>query len=452
MNKQIKPSIYGTKLSCFLIIPLLTLSACSESIPDTNAGKQQASNTGQQHIGTRALTVDEQLTSAIGSGFRTTAANLPTNGFVGNIGGYNLNGTIAGIIGNTGGFGGFGAFISFFTGSLPVSPPGGGAGVLPPGLGNGTPPPGLGAGLPPGIGGGTPPFTPPAGSLPLPASTADTSLFVSSVELSDTSSAFIDTDIDLVLVGRATSSAPSFSILAVTETTIPCRSGGSVTILKDDVAPVGFSTGDNTTFTFANCVRGLNGNITLNGSRGFSVDAATGTPFVDPTWSSNTSMFRKTLSRANATTGNTHIASGNSSTSISVSPTNESQTASGSGSAEETTSTGATSHTYNFDVDFAADKTNQSFNFTLSISIVGDATIAVATPTPFNGTIGSAPTAGQMTVKRSSATNSETQTLTAQADGSILVEIDTNGDGIPDSTSTQASWAQVLSQLFNSPI
>jgi len=459
--------------------------ACSEPLPDqpTNSSTDQ-----DDALGNRAVNVsDANINQVFGGGFAPSASgsSATLTGFLGNTGGFGLNASIAGIIGNVGGFGfeGFGTFASFFAGNLPIAPP---AGVLPP-PGNGGIPPGLGGGfgtIPAPIAGGNipPGFTPPGvggvgfGAIPPgiggvngpPGGNpfATTAIYESnnlSVNLIDYNLQNLYTplsnlDLDLTFVAPKINNNISFTPLAITETITNCTGGGTMTRTVDDVAPPGPSTGDTRTTTFNNCVRGLNGATTLNGSRGFSTDLAQGMPFVDPSWSTKTTMFRNNLVSENTNNGTSRTSNGNTSTEIIVDAGGSiQQIATGNGSTARTNINGQSSSNYNFSLDFSWDTIANTYNWNINIDVNSNSIeqqgTVLSTLTPVTGSSGQGPTSGQLSVTKSSnGTTTNIVTLTAQLDGSVLVETDSNADGIVDTSVIEANWSSVFFNLFNSQI
>jgi len=437
-----------------------------------------------------------------------------SNSVLGTIGGFGFNGSIASIIGNVGGFGfgGFGTFASIFAGSLPTSPPAGfilppGTG-LPPGAGGGFGPPGAGfsptppgAGIPgtpgnpaagnpgagnpgagnpgggnpgnpatPGTPGGAaspPPFTgtlPGGGAFP-PANSpvfgggniGNNTTTISDFNLSELSSPLSNTDLNFLFASPTAAAANSkgdINALVVTETTTPCAGGGTVTKTIDDVAPVGLSTGDSRTTTYVDCIRSVGGTTVRNGIRGFSTDEMTGMPFVSTNWSSTSTMFKDNFVRSDTVSGINRTTTGNTTTSIAVSDVSLSQSASGTGTTVITDATTTSTANHSFDLAFSWDTTTQTYAIGLDVGVdktdVDQFGAILTTNTPLSGTIGQAPSAGQLTLNKTlNGISTSIMTATAQIDGSVLVETDVDADGIIDSTATAADWAGVLFGIFN---
>lgn len=495
--------ISGLTFVCFTLI-----SSCSENMPtqtgNVSKPSEYQSEGEKSSVANRAggSTESAAINQIFGNGYLTNSNSASTTngvnanltGVIGNVGGFGPNGSIASIIGNIGGFGfgGFGAFASFVTGTLPTTPPDGV--LLPPGA---TPPPAfgfvppLGGAIPP-VSGATPPaggfippvggfvpptggfappagFTPPAGGFTPPAGLGARFNIpaIADANLSELKTPLANVDLDFLFVspgslnppgspnsGASTTNKLNYAILALTETVTDCAGGGTRTRIVDDVDPVGLSTGDTRTTVFADCARSVGGS-TLNGSRGFTNDEVIGTPFIDLTWSTQSTLFHDNLTTTNLTAGTSDVSNGSTSTGVSVTDNNLiSQVASGTGTRVRTDANGerTANHTFNmaFNWDVAAQTYTISFDINVESISVGQASAIIDTVTPFAGAIGQPPSSGQIQVTRivDSVTASIT-TATAQTDGTVLVETDTDADGVIDTSTTVPGWSDVLFSLFN---
>jgi len=475
--------IGGICYFCLGSVALAVLSACGET---PSAKKVSAANEPESEVSSRALNGNAipNLTLMFGNGYVTPSATgitVEPSGFLGSVGGFGFNGSIASLLGNLGGggLGGFGAFANAFVGSLPTSPvggafptpiPGAGAGA---GAGAGTggggfglpvgtaPPPGAGVALP--VGGG---FVPPTfgGAVPAlpfatPFSTLQSNSWLSTksggqVSLVDVNlNEFVNplaSNLNLVFVVPNVRSKlnDGVSAAAVTDTVTPCAGGGTMTRSVNDVVPVGFSTGDSRSTTFASCIQRLGGTVVTNGSRSFTADLVQGVPFVDPVYSVNTSISVNNLSRTDSATSASKTENGTSTTNVDVTATNVSHNAAGNGTMVRTNTTGTTNVTYTFDMTFSLDKVastfSMGFNSTINKTGATAGDTVVSTPTPFTGARGASPTAGVLRVeKTTNGVPSSLVVVTAQADGTAIVQTDTNGDGIFDTTETVASWIAI---------
>lgn len=105
-------------------------------------------------------------------------------------------------------------------------------------------------------------------------------------------------------------------------------------------------------------------------------------------------------------------------------------------------------------VVFYQDNAAQTYQYTVAGTVSSGALggeLEFATPTPFTGVIGEYPSAGRMTVLGnvgSSARLSEEGSAAADV-ATVLVAVDTNGDGVVEASEAQLAWASVVPvQLF----
>lgn len=103
---------------------------------------------------------------------------------------------------------------------------------------------------------------------------------------------------------------------------------------------------------------------------------------------------------------------------------------------------------------FHQDNAVQTYQYTVAGTVSSGALggeLVFATPTPFTGVIGEYPSVGRMTVlgnAGSGARLSEEGSAAADA-ATVLVAVDTNGDGVVEASDTQLAWASVVPvQLF----
>jgi len=235
-------------------------------------------------------------------------------------------------------------------------------------------------------------------------------------------------------------------ILAATTTTVFCGAdpltdtgAGSVTTVRDDVDPPGPSTGDSVTVTFNQCVRGVAPNTrTINGTDKHVLNTVTGQPYVTVPWTLNGSTATDmTTASAQATTihkGTTKTDAG------SVDGVVATRNSAGD-LAHTVTPTGAAAEvtTRKFDIASTRDTNLNTFSYSVNIdSSSPRGTRKIATTTPLSGTNGAAPTAGVLSItKTDTATNSKSVvTITVNADGTVTIATDSNGDGVVDTTVT----------------
>lgn len=240
---------------------------------------------------------------------------------------------------------------------------------------------------------------------------------------------------DLVPTTAISAVTTDIGALAATTTTRVCAGGGSVTTDTNDVDPVGPSTGDSLKVTFSNCVEG---GRTLNGTVNSTVVTLTGTPGSGAFTLNTTRATDLTIATAAGATIKSKATSSVNEASDGVKTTRNVK----GNSAVDVTGTATSSSTQDYDIASTTDAATNTFTQTASLkstSTTGGGH-EVATPTPISGTIGSAPSAGIITIKHTAADGSISLIkATIQTDGTVLVETDSNGDGVIDTTTTR-SW------------
>jgi len=232
---------------------------------------------------------------------------------------------------------------------------------------------------------------------------------------------------------------------AITEVQTPCVGGGVVTVTTDNQGPPWFSQGDSYTTTFVDCIRD---NTTTNGARGFSVDVMVGEPYVDPEWTMKTTLFRENLTKVDILNDRVHLADGRSSTEISAFNNNTAYTQittedwlrTQPNNGVESSDSGTRSVTYSW--DDVARTYEWDFNVTKSSSIFGD--MKAQTLATLTGTLDLQPEAGQFVITKTDVSGAERiTTITALGEDMVQVEVDSDGDGVIDSTN-EMLWTQLL--------
>jgi hypothetical protein len=109
--------------------------------------------------------------------------------------------------------------------------------------------------------------------------------------------------------------------------------------------------------------------------------------------------------------------------------------------------------TSDFQVDYLQDHAAQTYSYAISGSVNSSALggeVDFTTPVPFTGVIGEFPSAGRLSVTgsaNSSARLSE-EGAAANDNATVLVAVDTNGDGVVDASDAQLSWNTLVAQQF----
>lgn len=232
--------------------------------------------------------------------------------------------------------------------------------------------------------------------------------------------------------------------LAITTTTFFCNSAdpqnidtgnGSVTITTDDQDPAGRSTGDSVTTTFNQCNQF--GGI-ANGTTSNKINALTGDPFVTAPWvvdTTHSTDLSRTSARGSSTTKSTASSKAESADGVVIV-----RTTAGEGSRTGTDGAGvATSSTSRFSSKSTTDlnlqtKTNE---FDMN-STSGTSTRSAKTATPIAGPLNGAPTSGVIEIREAdpAAGLNRIVRVTMQSDGTALVEVDADGDGVFEQTFT----------------
>ena len=230
----------------------------------------------------------------------------------------------------------------------------------------------------------------------------------------------------------------------------------SVTVNRADTTKP--SVNDSYTTTYNQCVQF---GRTLNGTSKFTIAALTGVPFslapaiwsiatiaesdmtITSTTSSRTEKSKYTFSNG-STDGVTYtkIAEGTSSGSVTRGPV---------------TAPVTTTQSSNFKMTLADNHNTNLYTHTMSVGRKTDTRdVLIDTPTPLVGklgTFGTAPDSGSIKVTRTTVATATTPatksitTITVTTGGNARVDVDSNGDGVIDSTST-VTWRVAILSLF----
>ena len=210
---------------------------------------------------------------------------------------------------------------------------------------------------------------------------------------------------------------------------------GDVTTVVNDTDPAGPSTGDVVTVTFNNCVQA---GRTINGNTTSTVVTLTGTPGTGVfTLDTSRSIDLTIATAAGATIKNKGTSSVNE-TSDGVKTT---RTVQGT-SALDVSGTAPSTSTQEYNISGTTDAAANTFSQTATLKSTSTASGSheVTTPTPISGTIGATPTAGVINIKHTAPDGAVSIIkVTLQTDGTVLLETDSNGDGVVDTTTTR-SW------------
>jgi len=178
------------------------------------------------------------------------------------------------------------------------------------------------------------------------------------------------------------------------------------------------------------------------------VDVMVGEPYVDPEWTMTTTLFRENLTKVDILNDRVHLADGRSSSEISAfndntaftQITTEDWLRTQPNNGVETSDSGTRSVTYSW--DDVAQTYEWDFNVTKSSTIFGD--MKAETLATLTGTLNLQPDAGQFVITRTDASGTERiTTITALADAMARVDVDSDGDGVVNSTN-EMLWTQLL--------
>jgi hypothetical protein len=249
-------------------------------------------------------------------------------------------------------------------------------------------------------------------------------------------------DKTLLRIAKQTAPGTDIALGAIIETSIPCAGGGTQTDIRDNVDPPWYSQGDSSTTVYTACVTG---NTQTDGQKSYTVDVLTGQPYIDATWSTGTTIARD-LTRINLTTGEVAFAIGSMSEQLSVvNNVQYTQVFSGSSNRNWLNNGIEQIGTEQYQVNYAWDETTQIFQWDFDVSSTNTAfgDSAAVTLQTLAGTLGTPPDSGQFRSTKSQFGTTTVSTITATGGGNVLIETDSDGDGIIDTTTT-STWNQLL--------
>lgn len=249
-------------------------------------------------------------------------------------------------------------------------------------------------------------------------------------------------DTALITMSRSLATGSDVSLTALVEIPVSCSGGGTQTSVTDNVPPPWFSEGDVSKTVYTDCV---NGNTLINGEQSFTVDVQTGQPYMQPDWTSKTTIARD-LTRTDLTTGNVTVAKGSASEQMVVTGyTAFEQTLSGSDSRNWVNNDVIQQTTQTYNVVYAWDDIARNFSWDFEVS--ADSSLfgqtSARTLQTLTGTLGLPPSAGQFQTTSTILDVSSISTITALSTGDVRVETDADGDGVVDSTQTM-NWNQLM--------
>lgn len=249
-------------------------------------------------------------------------------------------------------------------------------------------------------------------------------------------------DETLMRIAKHTTPDSDIVLGAIIETTIPCSGGGTQTDIRDNVDPPWYSQGDTYTTVYTACVTG---STQTDGEQSYSVDVLTGQPYIDPTWTTGTTISRN-LTRTNLTTGEVTFAIGSMSEQLGVlNNTQYTQVSSGSSNRNWLNNGVEQIGTEQYEITYTWDETTRVFQWDFVVSSANTAfgDSAATTLQTLTGTLGLPPESGQFRSTKSQFGTTTISTITATGGGNVLIETDSDADGVIDIT-TISTWSQLL--------
>lgn len=226
---------------------------------------------------------------------------------------------------------------------------------------------------------------------------------------------------------------------AVGSATVACSGGGTVGAVVDDADNSGaFSTGDSAVFTFTGC---REGGMTMSGRMTISQVLVTGSVYA-PSYSVGATFSFESLSASGASQPTVTINGGFSLQAAYTTSPAAVVSATITGTAFSATTSAGIDTLSDFAASVTVNATTNRYQYGVSGREADSATntaITITNPVPFQGTVGTYPSSGSLRVQ---AADGSAARLTATSATSVIVDVDANGDGTYESSSTR-TWAQI---------
>ncbi|HMN80558.1 MAG TPA: hypothetical protein PKA20_11570 [Burkholderiaceae bacterium] len=227
---------------------------------------------------------------------------------------------------------------------------------------------------------------------------------------------------------------------AVGTASVACIGGGSVTATVDDVNNDRvFGTGDTAVFQFNGC---REDGITMSGRMLITQVLVTGSVYA-PSYSVGATYAFESLTASSAWAPTVSINGGFSIQASYVSSPATVVSATVAGNSFSATQGSVTDSLSNFSASIAINATTGRYQYSVAGSESNsavDGSITISNPVPFQGTIGTFPSSGSLRVQ---ASDGSAARLTATSATSVQIDVDANGDGAYESTSTR-TWSQLV--------
>ena len=234
---------------------------------------------------------------------------------------------------------------------------------------------------------------------------------------------------------RSRGSSQMVTAQTVYPDTLPCESGSLTDTWNDADDDFTDSAGDSYSTTYNNCVEG---GVTMNGGVGATLGTLVGDTSGDYQISGSFSFNNLSISYSGfAVTidGDMTYSASRTGSQVSVTLQIPSLT---------TTDPSGSSTIANATLQYSLNESTLAYSYTISATLSGTTIggqVTVATITPFEGTGVGYPESGSM---RITGAGDSSVTVTAIGGGSVRLDVDSNGDGTVDSTST-TTWAALES-------
>jgi hypothetical protein len=240
--------------------------------------------------------------------------------------------------------------------------------------------------------------------------------------------------------------ATSGQVVGVTlSQTVPCASGGSLLVNATVASSGTISAGDTVTVTATGCVES---GVTLNGAFSVNFKSITGIPGQSSSWNGTFGVTYTNFSIAQH--GDTASVTGDLTLTVNqTSLGNATLSATGSSLSVSTThnstSASITVTNLNYGGSVASGVYTFHTNYTMSGNLgkLGNSTYTVKTLTDFKQTSTGFPSQGVLKI---TATDNSSLTLTAIDSTNVKLDLDKNGDGVTDDTTT-TTWTNLQTHL-----
>lgn len=216
---------------------------------------------------------------------------------------------------------------------------------------------------------------------------------------------------------------------------LPCSGGGTLTDTWDDADNDGWdSAGDSYATTYSNCVEG---GVTMNGGVTATLATLVGNTFGDYQISGSFSFNNLAVSYSGFSV------SIDGSMSYSASRTGSNVSVTLQIPLLTTISSSGSSTIANATLQYSFNESSFAYAYTITATLSGTSIggqVTISTLTPFAGTAPGYPDSGSVHV---TGAGGSSVTITAIGGGNVRLDVDSNGDGVVDSSSTM-TWAALV--------